>query len=207
MFSLTPKEDKFYDYFIEIAKIAQKASNMLVEFIQDLDNSEENHKKLKEIEHEGDKKQHEILQQLNKTFITPFDREDIYLIAKDMDDVIDLIEATASRFVMLNVNNCTEEAEMLSRMIVSSCEELINLMEELKNMKTSKKLRNNIIEINRIEEEGDRVSRKAIRDLFRSNTEVIEIIKWREIYQYLEDTLDACEDVANVVEGVVMKNA
>ncbi|WML35155.1 DUF47 family protein [Clostridium sp. OS1-26] len=207
MFSLTPKEDKFYDYFIEIAKIAQRASNMLVEFIKDLDNSEENHKKLKEIEHEGDKKQHEILEQLNKTFITPFDREDIYLIAKDMDDVIDLIEATASRFVMLNVNNCTEEAEMLSRMIVSSCEELINLMEELKNMKTSKKLRNNIIEINRIEEEGDRVSRKAIMDLFRSNTEVIEIIKWREIYQYLEDTLDACEDVANVVEGVVMKNA
>lgn len=207
MFSLTPKEDKFYDYFIEIAKIAQRASNMLVEFIKDLDNSEENHKKLKEIEHEGDKKQHEILQQLNKTFITPFDREDIYLIAKDMDDVIDLIEATASRFVMLNVNNCTEEAEMLSRMIVNCCEELINLMEELKNMKTSKKLRSNIIEINRIEEEGDRVSRKAIRDLFRSNTEVIEIIKWREIYQYLEDTLDACEDVANVVEGVVMKNA
>lgn len=207
MFSLTPKEDKFYDYFIEIAKIAQRASNMLVEFIKDLDNSEENHKKLKEIEHEGDKKQHEILQQLNKTFITPFDREDIYLIAKDMDDVIDLIEATASRFVMLNVNNCTEEAEMLSRMIVNCCEELINLMEELKNMKTSKKLRNNIIEINRIEEEGDRVSRKAIMDLFRSNTEVIEIIKWREIYQYLEDTLDACEDVANVVEGVVMKNA
>lgn len=207
MFSLTPKEDKFYDYFIDIAKIAQRASNMLVEFIKDLDNSEENHKKLKEIEHEGDKKQHEILQQLNKTFITPFDREDIYLIAKDMDDVIDLIEATASRFVMLNVNNCTEEAEMLSRMIVKCCEELINLMEELKNMKTSKKLRNNIIEINRIEEEGDRVSRKAIRDLFRSNTEVIEIIKWREIYQYLEDTLDACEDVANVVEGVVMKNA
>lgn len=207
MFSLTPKEDKFYDYFIEIAKIAQRASNMLVEFIKDLENSEENHKKLKEIEHEGDKKQHEILQELNKTFITPFDREDIYLIAKDMDDVIDFIEATASRFVMLNVNNCTEEAEMLSRMIVKCCEELIALMEELKNMKTSKKLRNNIIEINRIEEEGDRVSRKAIRDLFRSNTEVIEIIKWREIYQYLEDTLDACEDVANVVEGVVMKNA
>lgn len=207
MFSLTPKEDKFYDYFIDIAKIAQRASNMLVEFLKDLDNSEENHKKIKEIEHEGDKKQHEILEQLNKTFITPFDREDIYLIAKDMDDVIDLIEATASRFVMLNVNNCTEEAEMLSRMIVNCCGELINLMEELKNMKTSKKLRNNIIEVNRVEEEGDRVSRKAIRDLFRSNTEVIEIIKWREIYQYLEDTLDACEDVANVVEGVVMKNA
>ena len=207
MFNLTPKEDKFYDYFIDIAKIAYKASNMLVEFMKDLDNSEENLKKLKDIEHEGDKKQHEILEQLNKTFITPFDREDIYVIAKDMDDVIDLIESAASRFVMLNVNNCTEEAEMLSEMIVKCCEELITLMEEFKNMKTSKELPKKIIEINRLEEDGDRVSRKAIMDLFRSNTEVIEIIKWREIYQYLEDTLDACEDVANVVEGVVMKNA
>lgn len=207
MFNLTPKEDKFYDYFIDTAKIAYKASNMLVEFIKDLDNSEENLKKLKEIEHEGDKKQHQILQELNKTFITPFDREDIYVIAKDMDDVIDFIESSGSRFVMLNVNSCTEEAEMLSRMIVKCCEELITLMEELKHMKTSKELPKKIIEINRIEEEGDRVSRKAIMDLFRSNAEPIEIIKWREIYQYLEDTLDACEDLANVIEGVVMKNA
>lgn len=207
MFSLTPKEDKFFNLFVETANIAYKASNLLVEFLKDLDNSEENLKKLKEVEHEGDKKQHEILEQLNKTFITPFDREDIYLIAKDTDDIIDLIESAASRFVMLNVNNSTEEAEILSKMIVECCKEIIVLMEELKNMKTSKELSKKIIEINRIEEEGDKVSRKAIMDIFRGNMEVIEVIKWREIYQYLEDTLDACEDLANVIEGVVMKNA
>jgi uncharacterized protein len=207
MFSLTPKEDKFFNLFVETANIAYKASNLLVEFLKDLDNSEENLKKIKEVEHEGDRKQHEILQQLNKTFITPFDREDIYLIAKDTDDIIDLIESTASRFVMLNVNNCTEEAEILSRMIVQCCEEIIVLMKELKNMKTSKEISKKIIEVNRIEEEGDKVSRKAIRDIFRGNMEVIEVIKWREVYQYLEDTLDACEDLANVIEGVVMKNA
>ena len=207
MFSLTPKEDKFFDLFLESANIAYKASNLLVEFLQDLGNAEENLKKIKEVEHEGDRKQHEILEQLNKTFITPFDREDIYLIAKDTDDIIDYIESTASRFVMLNVNHSTEEAEMLSRMIVKCCEELIVLMKELKNMKTSKELSKKIIEINRIEEEGDKISRKAIRDIFRGQMEVIEVIKWREVYQYLEDTLDACEDLANVIEGVVMKNA
>jgi predicted phosphate transport protein (TIGR00153 family) len=159
------------------------------------------------VEHEGDRKQHEILEQLNKTFITPFDREDIYVIAKDMDDIIDYIESTASRFVMLNVTYATKESIILSDMIVACCKEIITLMEELKNMKTSKYLSKKIIEINRIEEDGDRVSRRAIMDLFRSNVEAIEVIKWREIYQYLEDTLDACEDIANVIEGVVMKNA
>lgn len=207
MFSLTPKEDKFFDLFVETANIAYKASNLLVEFLKDLDNAEENLKKIKEVEHEGDRKQHEILEQLNKTFITPFDREDIYLIAKDMDDITDYIESTASRFVMLNVNHSTEEAEILSAMIVKCCEEIIVLTQELKNMKTSKEISKKIIEVNRIEEEGDKVSRKAIMDIFRGNMEVIEVIKWREIYQYLEDTLDACEDLANVIEGVVMKNA
>jgi hypothetical protein len=207
MFAFTPKEDKFYEFFVQTANIAYTEAKLLLDFLNNLENSEENLKKLKEVEHEGDKKQHEILEQLNKTFITPIDREDIYIIAKDMDDIIDYIESTASRFVMFNVNECTEDAISLSKMIVQCCKELIVIMEELKNMKTSKQLSKKIIEVNRIEEDGDVISRKAIGDIFRKDIKVIDVIKWREIYQYLEDTLDACEDLANVIEGVVMKNA
>ena len=207
MFTFTPKEDKFYEFFVQTANIAYTEAKLLLDFLNNLENSEENLKKLKEVEHEGDKKQHEILEQLNKTFITPIDREDIYIIAKDMDDIIDYIESTASRFVMFNVNECTEDAISLSKMIVQCCKELIVIMEELKNMKTSKQLSKKIIEVNRIEEDGDVISRKAIGDIFRKDIKVIDVIKWREIYQYLEDTLDACEDLANVIEGVVMKNA
>lgn len=207
MFSLAPKEDKFYDMFISTSEIILKSANSLNDFINDLDNSEENLKLLKEIEHEGDRKQHEILKQLNLSFITPFDREDIYAIAKDMDDIIDYIESAASRFVMLNVTHSTKEAEVLSKMIVDCCNQIIVLMKELKNMKKSKIIKDIIIEINRIEEQGDLVSRKVIADLFRADIPVIEVIKWKEIYQYFENSLDACEDLANVVEGIVMKNA
>lgn len=207
MFSFAPKEDKFNDLFISTSELILKSANSLNDFINDLDNSEENLKLLKEIEHEGDIKQHEILKQLNLSFITPFDREDIYAVAKDMDDIIDYIESAASRFVMLNVNHTTKEAEILSKMIVDCSIQIIVLMKELKNMKKSKIIKDTIIEINRIEEQGDLVSRKVISDLFRMDIPVIEVIKWREIYQYFENSLDACEDLANVVEGIVMKNA
>lgn len=207
MFNLNPKEDTFFDLFITSAEISYKAAIRLQSFLDELEDSDNKLKEIKEIEHEGDKQQHQIFKQLNKSFITPFDREDIYSIGKDMDDITDLIESTASRFVMLNVKNSTDEAKLMSKMIVNSCRETITLMKELKDMKTSKKLVPTIIEINRIEEEGDKVSRKAIKELFIKELPVIEIIKWREIYQYFEDTLDACEDLANVVEGVMMKNA
>lgn len=207
MFSFTPKEDKFNDLFISTSELILKSANALNDFINDLDNSEENLKLLKQIEHDGDIKQHEILKQLNLSFITPFDREDIYDVATDMDNIIDYIESAASRFVMLNVNHSTKEAEVLSKMIIACANQIIILMKELKNMKKSKIIKDIIIEINRIEEQGDLVSRKVIKDLFRMDIPVIEVIKWREIYQYFENSLDACEDLANVVEGIVMKNA
>lgn len=207
MFSFTPKEDKFYNLFIENANIAYRAADLLVNFLNDLSDCDKNMEKVKDIEHEGDRKQHEILKELNKTFITPFDREDIYSIAKGMDDIIDLIESTASRFVMLNVDVCTDEAKKLANMILDCCSEIITIMQELKSMKTSQKLSKKIIKVNDIEEKGDVISREAIKKIFRGNMKVIDVIKWREIYQYLEDTLDSCEDIANIIEGVVMKNA
>ena len=207
MFSLSPKEDKFFELFRATAEIACEASLKLVDYMSDGEFSEEKNMEIKDIEHKGDKMQHEILKQLNKSFITPFDREDIYAIAKGLDDIIDHIEYTASRFIMLNIDKPTEEARELGDLIAQSCVEVKNVMEEMKSMKNSKELAAKIIEVNRLEEVGDKLSRKAIKELFRSDKPVLEIIKWREIYDALENTMDACEDVANAVEGVVMKNA
>jgi len=207
MFSLSPKEDKFFELFRATAEIACEASLKLVDYMSDGEFSEEKNMEIKDIEHKGDKMQHEILKQLNKSFITPFDREDIYAIAKGLDDIIDHIEYTASRFIMLNIDKPTEEARELGDLIAQGCVEVKNVMEEMKSMKNSKELAAKIIEVNRLEEVGDKLSRKAIKELFRSDKPVLEIIKWREIYDALENTMDACEDVANAVEGVVMKNA
>jgi predicted phosphate transport protein (TIGR00153 family) len=207
MFSINPKEDKFFDLFIEEAKNVHESAVILRKFMDDLKNKEERLKEIEEMEHKGDKKVHDILEQLNKSFITPIDREDIYAIAKEMDDIVDNIESTGNRFIMFNVNECTEQAKVMSDMIVAATKEIIDLMEELKVMRKSKKLKEKIIEINRIEDEGDTYYRKAVRELFNGEMSTLEVIKWREIYEFLEKTLDACEAVANIIEGIVMKHA
>lgn len=207
MSRLSPKDDKFYNMFIDSAEIIYEASEKLRDFIRDLSDPENKVRAIEEMEHKGDKQVHDILEALNKTFITPIDREDIYLIVKQMDDVVDFIEDTAHRFNMFDVKKATDEAITLADMIVTSCKELINLMNELKNMRKSTVLSQKIIEINRIEDEGDDIYRSAVKKLFSGDTPALEVMKWREIYEYIEQTLDACERVANTVEGVVMKHA
>ena len=124
-----------------------------------------------------------------------------------MDNITDAIESTAHRFKMFNIKAITEETKKLTRLIVMCTDELKGVMVELKYMKTSKLLPKKIIEVNRIENEGDAIYREAIASLFANEKSTIDVIIWKEIYEFLEKTLDACEDVANIVEGVVMKNA
>ena len=207
MFSLSPKEDKFYDYFIEFSEIAFSASEILMSLSDNPQNADVKFREIEDMEHRGDKQLHIIMEALNKTFITPIDREDIYAIAKALDDVVDFIEATASRFVIFNVTKTTEHAIILADMISQSCKEVIKLMQALKTMKNTKAISSSIIEINRLEDQGDSHFRVAVKSLFTSDIPTIEVIKWREIYEFYEQTLDACEDVANLVEGVVMKHA
>ena len=207
MFNLSPKEDKFFNYFDEFGAIAYEASILLKNLTGNLENADVKFREIEEVEHKGDKQLHEILEALNKTFITPIDREDIYAIAKGMDDIVDFIEATASRFIMFNVTESTTYAKVLADLITQSCKEVITLMKELRNMKGNKKLAASIIEINRLEDQGDSDFRVAVRALFTSDVPEIEVIKWREIYEFFEQTLDACEDIADLVDGVVMKHA
>lgn len=207
MLKIKPKEEKFFDLFKESAEISYETAKLFSELLYDLTDKEKKVKAIKEMEHKGDQKQHEILKQLNLTFITPFEREDIYMIARKMDDIIDFIDATSCRFVMFNITETNEYSRKMGDLILQSSKEIINIMKELPVMKKSKTLPEKIIEVNRIEEEGDAVFREAVSDLFKHNTEVLDVIKWREIYDHFENTLDACEDVANIIEGVVMKNA
>lgn len=207
MFKLTPREDRFFELFIASALQINKAAVLLQEMINDLSTAQAKFKEIKEMERQGDQKLHDVFKQLNQSFITPLDREDIYGIGKEMDDIMDAIESTASRFVMFNVTQATKEAKTMAEIIVSCTQELIQLMEELKMMNKSKKLMEKIILINDLEEQGDALFREAITALFQGEVPVLEVIKWRELYGCLEEVLDYCEDVANIVEGIVMKHA
>lgn len=207
MFRKTPKEEIFFDLFVDTVENACKSAVMLEDLMKNYTDIERKIKAIEEVEHECDLKVHKIIAHLNKSFITPIDREDIFLIAKKLDNITDSIESTAHRFIMLNVNSITEDAIRLSELIVSCSAELKSVLVELKNMKKSTLLQSKVIEVNRIENEGDEIFRKAVTGLFKSPKDPIEVIKWKEIYEYLESSLDACEDVANIIEGVVTKHA
>jgi uncharacterized protein len=207
MFRITAKESIYFDLFIETTDIICKAAKMLEDLMENYENIPKKIEAIESIEHECDQHVHKIMSILNASFITPIDREDIYLIAKELDNIVDEIEATAHRFRMFNVKSMNEDAIKLAKLISQSSGELKNVMVDLKNLKKSSKLKEKIIEVNRIENQGDDIYRNAITKLFVEQKDPIEVIIWKEIFEYLENTLDVCEDVANIVEGVVMKHA
>lgn len=207
MFRVKQKEDLFFDLFIDAADMACTAAvklNDLVNNFTDIDNKID---EIQMIEHNCDTKVHDIVQLLNKSFITPIDREDINEIAKQLDNITDAIEDAAHRFRVFNIKTVMQDAHKLSELIVKCTKELRSVMVELKNMKTSKLLCAKIIEVNRIENDGDSLYRNVMTTLFTSELDTLEILKWKEIFEFLENSIDACEDVANTVEGVVMKHA
>ena len=206
LFNLNPKEDKFYKLFSLSAKNVCEAAATLRETMDNLQDKQMKVKNVEELEHRGDQIVHDTIEELNTAFITPIDREDIYDIIKMMDDIVDHIEAAMHRFVMFDINEVTKEAKRLCDMIVEATEENLYMINDLKNMGKSKIILEKVIKINKIENDGDTYFRQTITDLFKSDNDVLTIIKWREIYQFLENTIDSCEGVANIIEGVVMKH-
>ncbi|BCZ45989.1 hypothetical protein psyc5s11_20560 [Clostridium gelidum] len=208
MFNLKPKEDKFYKLFLEAAKNVNEGARILRGSLDTLSDKESNVDKIEELEHEGDKLVTIVVKELNEAFITPIDREDIYSIIKKLDDVLDLINSTMHRFLMYDINESTHEAKLLADMIVKCTEHILDLMIGLNSVgNKAKYIEEKIIIIHDIESEADSLFRKTVSNLFKNETNAIEIIKWKEIYQILENTIDNCEKIANTVEGVVIKNA
>lgn len=207
MFNLSPKNDKFFDLFIEYSEIILKSGEMLKAYIEDPSSTEEKFKAIKDVEHKGDEMLHVILGELGDSFITPIDREDIHAIGNNMDDILDFVEQTASRYVMYNVKSSRQQAVVMADLVIQATKEIKTVMTEFKNMKKNNNLTKGIDKINAIENEGDVTFRSAVRELFDNKESTLEIIVWKDIYECLENILDACEDVANIVEGVVMKHA
>ena len=205
MFGLIPKEEKFFAMFQEMGQILVAGAERLKLMMDNYDNPAEAQREVKDIEHQGDVQKHKIIKMLNTTFITPLDREDIYGLATALDSILNLIDASAQRFVMYRVDEPTTEAKELAFIIVRCCHTLSSALNHLG--KRHDDIHEQCVELNSLENEADKVCREAISRLFDEETDPIQLIKWKEIYEILERTTDRCEDAANILESVVVKNA
>lgn len=183
------------------------AANQLSELIDKWDNVPERVEEIKKIEHNGDEITHRIIAHLHATFVTPIDREDIANLAERLDDVLDFIEETASAMLIYWVAKPTEKAQELAKIIVTMTTQISETIPRLRRRKLMGEVPACCMEINRLENEADAIVRSAVAGLFHNNIDVIDVIKWREIYEYMETATDRCEDIANVLEGVMIKRA
>lgn len=206
-FSFMPREEGFFDSFEEGAQNAVKAAQKLKELVDTWENVGGKVAEITELEHVGDTITHQIMRQLNRTFVTPFDREDIALLAHSLDDITDFIQSAADAMLIYKVSRPGDRAKELADSIVQAAIEVGKAMPELRNRNGLKHLVTHCVEINRLENVADGIYRTAIAELFNNTKDIIEIIKWREIYEHMETATDRCEDVANVLEGVALKHA
>ncbi len=201
---LIPRDEKFYELFREQAENIHTAAQKLVALFEDFRDVEKQVAEIKFVEHKGDQLTHGLMMKLNQTFITPFDREDIHALGSALDDVLDLIDAVAGRLVTYKVTAVTPGARQLSKVILHGAEILVRAVSQLTKPE-------NILEycdqLTQLEKEGDRIKGECVARLFEDSPAPIEIIKWKEIYEVLEATTDKCEDVADVLEAVVLKAA
>jgi predicted phosphate transport protein (TIGR00153 family) len=202
-FRLIPHEEKFYDDFKMMADQLRQGARLLeTMFAVDPPLADKAHE-IKEVEHQCDFLTHEIIQRLNKTFVTPIDREDIHELARTLDDVMDAIDNAAALIPLYRIDKVRSGARELTRIIIQQTDEIRAAVEALEQRKG---VLERAVEINRLENEADRVHQSSIGKLFDEEPNPIMVIKWKEIYDLLEEATDACEDVANLLENVVVKH-
>ena len=201
---LIPRNEKFYDLFREQAQNISLAAQKLAALCENFQDVEKQVADIKFLEHKGDELTHELMMKLNRTFITPMDREDIHALGSALDDVLDLVEAAATRFLTFKVTHVTPGALKLSKVILHGTE---ILEKAISHLGKSDHILDYCEQLGMIEEEADRIKGECVGKLFEDSTDPIEIIKWKEIYEVLEATTDKCEDVADVLEAVVLKGA
>jgi len=203
-FSLLPREDEYFTLFSQVTEKIQEASTALVEMLQDTNGSFEAHsKRIKDAEHACDELTHTITTKLNKSFITPFDREDIFTLIVALDDVCDYVDAGARAIIMYDIKEVSDHAKHLSKVIQSQAMEIHSAVSMLSKPNG---LNQHIVEIHRLENEADDVYFRAIGELFHNNSDALTVIKWKELYEILENATDRCESVANIIESIILKH-
>jgi predicted phosphate transport protein (TIGR00153 family) len=203
--SLLRRERRFYELFDRQAGNVVAASQLLRDaFDDDIASMRAHQTAIKDLEHAGDEVTHEIIQTLHRTFITPFDREDIYALSSGLDDVLDYIDEIAETIILYGISDISAAAKSMAGLIVAAA---VQIQAAVSKLEAKAGVSEHGIEVHRIENVGDTESRRAIGELFRGGYDAVEIIKLKDFYTLLEDSLDRCEDVANVIEGIIIKNA
>jgi len=205
--SFFPKNDKFFDLFEESTHNLVQAAGVFAELMEKWEDIDEMVRQITDLEHHGDSITHRIIAELHGTFVTPIDREDIALLAQRMDDVMDFIEAAAVRMALYGVDKPTERAKQLADILVRVTSEVGKAIPRLRHRRDLVHMKEHCIEINRLENEADSVRRSALAELFHDQMEIAEVIKWREIYEHMENAVDSCEDIADILEGIMIKRA
>jgi predicted phosphate transport protein (TIGR00153 family) len=201
---ILPHERSFYSMFVDLAETVNEGALTLIEMLRDFENAPRHAEKIKQIEHKGDTITHSLITKLNQTFITPFDREDIHMLSSRIDDVLDFVDAAASRMVLYRIERVRPGVLELAEVLQQAA---ARILEAIRSLDKHDHILDHCIEINRLENEADRISRALIAQLFAEEKDPVEILKWKEIIEVLETGTDKAEDVANVIEAITVKGA
>jgi uncharacterized protein len=202
-----PRETSFFDFFEQHAALSLQGCKEFLSLASTGANVAAKAKRIKEIEHETDVITHRCVEALHKTFITPIERDDIYRLITRMDDIMDFVEAASERVALYELERMTPEVKDLADILVRAVEQIAVAVKGLRDMRHAAPILESCVDINRLENEGDSILRAALARLFREEKDPITVIKWKEIYEDLETATDRCEDVANIIEGVVLEHA
>lgn len=205
--SIKKKEDHFFTLLKEDVALIQKITGMYYDLVHDFTDVEEKADQINKMESECDSKTHAIIAELNKAFITPFDREDIFVLVKTMDNIADTIEVTATCFVLYDTDSLRKGVIEMAENIKGAVDTMVKLFDSLPYFKKGADTIKLCIDIHHYESMNDDIFRDCIYHLFRENIDTLEIMKWNRLYKMMEDIIDVCDDVSQLVEGIVMKNA
>jgi len=200
---LTPQKRQFFDLFTQASGNAREIARKLVELLETWPDAREKLLDIRELEHEGDRLTHEVIDLLNRTFVTPFDRDDMYRLASVIDDVCDHIDEAADNIDAYEVKQVPEMARLQGEVIYRAASRLHEAVERLEGFKDSSR---QLLALRELEDEGDRLSREAVAELFRSGADPLTIIRWKDIHEQIEEAVDACENAADVLEAILVKN-